>query len=173
MSVSDPLGAFDLDALEVEVGKVRLERDIVLDGDASACQMNEAWFLATLRALGNRIPLPNSGVHYAIWGLEPSPVVRFLTRVGTLDWLSRQSRPPALRPLVGYENRLLARAHLHAALREGEQDLASLEGLFGRALVEQAIGADFVPTRHALRSVPSLKGVARVPLAPAMAGEIP
>ncbi|MBI5532511.1 MAG: DUF1998 domain-containing protein [Deltaproteobacteria bacterium] len=172
MSVSDPLGNFDLDALEVQIGKVRLERDIVLDGDASAGQLSEAWFLATLRALSNRLPLPSGGVHYALWGLDPSPVVRFLTRPGTLDWLARQSRPPALRPIVGFQNRLLARAHLHAALREGEQDLASLVGLFGRTLVDQAIGADFVPTRHALRSVPSQSGVVRVPLAPAMAGDV-
>jgi hypothetical protein len=97
--------------------------------------------------------------------------VRYLLRDGTLASLAQQGRVPAPRPLVGYGNRLLARAHLHAALREGEQDLESLAGIFGRPLVDQVIGEGYVAEHHVVRSIPSRDGLRRVALAPTLTGE--
>ena len=171
ISVGDPKGSFDAATIEVDAGKVALVRDVALDGDASASELDEGWFLASLRALANRVPLSEGRTHHALWKADDDPVVRFLMRPGTLDWLTYESRMPAPRPLVGYQNRLLARAHLNTALREGEQDIESLSGLFGRSLVDQVVGAEYVPTRWAFRNVPGRSGVTRVPLVPALAGE--
>lgn len=171
-SVGDPKGSFDLATVEVEAARVKLVRDVALDGDASACELDEPWFLASLRALPNRVPLPDGRAHHALWKVDDDPVIRFLLRPGTLDWLTYEMRMPAPRPLVGYQNRLLARAHLNAALREGEQDIEALAGLFGRSLVDQVVGNDFRATRWAFRTVPGRSGVSRVPLAPALAGEV-
>ncbi len=171
-SVGDPKGSFDLATVEVEAGRVKLVRDVALDGDASASELDEPWYLASLRSLANRVPLPDGRTHHALWKADDDPVIRFLMRPGTLDWLTYEMRMPAPRPLVGYQNRLLARAHLNAALREGEQDIESLAGLFGRSLVDQVVGEDFAPSRWAFRRVPGRAGVTRVPLAPALAGDV-
>lgn len=172
VAAGDPLGHFDQRALEVEVGKVRMTRDLALSGDASVSFLDDSWMLAAFRSLPNRIPTANQLPHHALWGIEPNPVVRFLFRSGFLANLAQQGRVPAPRPLVGYGNRLLARAHLQAALREGEQDIESLSGMFGRALVEQIVGQDFHPERYAVRSVASQQGLKRVPLAPFLTGDV-
>jgi hypothetical protein len=172
IAAGDPLGHFDQRALEVEVGKVNLVRDIALGGDASASFLDDSWMLAAFRSLPNRIPTSNQLPHHALWGIEPNPVVRFLLKTGSLSGMAQQGRVPAPRPLVGYGNRLLARAHLQAALREGEQDLESLAGIFGRSLVEQVVGEGYKPERHAVRSVASQQGLKRVALAPVLAGDV-
>jgi hypothetical protein len=172
IAAGDPLGHFDQRAIEVEIGKVSLTRDIALGGDASASSLDDSWMLAAFRSLPNRIPTGHERPHHALWGITPNPVVRFLLRGGSLSSMAQQGRVPAPRPLVGYGNRLLARAHLQAALREGEQDVESLAGIFGRSLVEQTIGEGFRPERHALRSVASQQGLRRVGLAPVLAGDV-
>ncbi|MCS6901382.1 MAG: hypothetical protein RMJ98_17720 [Myxococcales bacterium] len=172
MTAGDPLGHFDQRTLEVEVGKVTLVRDIALGGDASASFLDDSWMLAAFRSLPNRVPTHHLLPHHALWGIEPNPVVRFLLKTGSLSGMAQQGRVPAPRPLVGYGNRLLARAHLQAALREGEQDLESLAGIFGRSLVDQVIGEGYKPERHALRSVASQQGLKRVALAPVLAGDV-
>lgn len=172
IAAGDPLGHFDQRALEVEVGKVSLVRDIALGGDASASFLDDSWMLAAFRSLPNRIPTATNLPHHALWGIESNPVVRYLFKTGSLATMAQQGRVPAPRPLVGYGNRLLARAHLQAALREGEQDLESLAGIFGRSLVEQVVGEGYRPERHAVRSVASQQGLKRVALAPILAGDV-
>lgn len=171
ISVGDPMGSFDLRGLEAEVGKVSLVRDVALGGDASASKFDDTWLLASFRAMPNRIPTADGLPHHALWGIETNPVVRFLLRSGSLAALAQQGRVPAPRPMVGYGNRLLARAHLNAALREGEQDIESLSGIFGRSLVEQIIGEGYQPERHVVRAIPSHDGLRRVGLAPAFTSE--
>ncbi|RYE93116.1 MAG: hypothetical protein EOO75_05115 [Myxococcales bacterium] len=168
VAVGDPLGSRDLRSVEIEVGRVALVRDVSFGGDASASHLDDSWMLAGFRAMPHRLPTADGQPHHALWGLAPSPVARYLLRAGTLASLAQHGRVPAPRPLVGYGNRLLARAHLLAALREGAQDVESLAGLFGRSLVEQTLGDDFKPGRHALRSVPSQPGLRRVALAPTL-----
>jgi ATP-dependent helicase YprA (DUF1998 family) len=80
---------------------------------------------------------------------------------------------PSPRPLVGYDNDLIARAHLRAALREGDgvQDLESLRNLFGPSLVDQVVGRDIKVSRWVVRRLPSGPDLVRTPLAPATAVE--
>jgi hypothetical protein len=163
-SITDPLGTLDLQAVELDAAKVRLARDVTFDGDASLAELDDAWFLASFRALANRVPLPNGAVHHSLWSFKRGPVIRFLLL--KLMHLAGQGRVPSPRPLAGLGNRLIARAHLHAALREAEQDLESLRGMFGKVLVNEIAPADYVPERHVVRAVPNRDGLSRVPLAP-------
>ena len=167
VSVGDPGGAFGQRGVEIWGGQVRLVRDVALDGRASASALNEAWLVASYRALTNRIPLLNSTDHDALWGLEDNPVTRFLTRDQNLLGLHRtqQLKPP--QPLFGMDNRLVARTHLQACLREGLQSLPALRGVFGRSLVDEVLGADYQPTLHAVRRHEGR--LVRVPLAPMQA----
>ncbi|MFT4976935.1 MAG: hypothetical protein ACI8S6_002840 [Myxococcota bacterium] len=167
VSVGDPGGLFGQRGVEIWGGQVRLIRDVALAGAASASALNEAWLVASFRALSNRLPVSDSERHDALWGLSDNPVTRFLTRDQNLLGLDRsgQLKPP--QPLFGAANRLVARTHLQASLREGQQSLPALEGVFGRSLVDEVLGHNFVPDRHAVRRHQGR--LQRVPLAPMQA----
>ena len=167
VSVGDPGGLFGQRGVEIWGGQVRLIRDVALAGTASTSALNEAWLVASFRALPNRLPVTDSDQHDALWGLSDNPVTRFLTRDQNLLGLHRseQLKPP--KPLFGSANRLVARTHLRAALREGQQSLPSLEGVFGRSLIDEVLGQDFTADRHAVRRHQGR--LQRVPLAPMQA----
>ncbi|MEL6343214.1 MAG: hypothetical protein AAFV53_08755 [Myxococcota bacterium] len=164
VSVGDPTGLFGQRGVEIWGGQVRLIRDVALAGQASASALNEAWLVASFRALNNRIPRSDSDKHDALWGLADNPVTRFLTRDQNLLGLHKNQllKPP--QPLFGSANRLVAKTHLQASLREGHQSLPALEGVFGRSLVDEVLGRDFTPARHAVRRHQGR--LTRVPLAP-------
>ena len=165
VSVGDPLGAFGRGGIDIWGGDIRLLRDVALDGHASVSALDEAWLVACFRALGNRIPLEDGSIHHALWGLADNPVTRFLTRDQNLLGLHRDSQLHTPRPLLGTGNRLVARTHLRAALRECQQDLHSLEDVFGRSLVDEVRSENVVMVGHAVRRRPSRKRPSRVPLA--------
>lgn len=167
VSIGDPGGLFGQRGVEIWGGQVRLIRDVALAGAASASALNEAWLVASFRALTNRLPVKDSDNHDALWGLSDNPVTRFLTRDQNLLGLHKngQLKPP--QPLFGDANRLVARTHLQASLREGQQSLPALEGVFGRSLVDEVLGRDFTPDRFAVRRHQGR--LQRVPLAPMQA----
>ncbi len=164
VSVGDPVGLFGQRGIEIWGGEVQLIRDVALAGQASASNLNEAWLVASFRALANRIPQADGSSHDALWGLADNPVTRFLTRDQNMLKLhkSGQLKPP--RPLFGSANRMVARTHLSASLRECRQSLPALEGAFGRSLVDEVLGRDYQPTHHAVRRQGG--ELKRVPLAP-------
>jgi hypothetical protein len=73
---------------------------------------------------------------------------------------------------VGQDNVHLAHAHLVAAMREGRQDVESLQGYFGRSLVEQVLKDTSGPSGHVLRRTPSRDKLARVQTVPAQSGSL-
>jgi hypothetical protein len=75
---------------------------------------------------------------------------------------SRELAPPEA--VVGLSNRLIARAHLAAAMHESDQDFARLVHAFGLPLVEEALGQGFTPDRF--RVTTSEEGVVRAGLVP-------
>ena len=164
VSVGDPVGLFGQRGIEIWGGEVQLIRDVALAGQASASNLNEAWLVASFRALQNRIPLTDGSSHDALWGLADNPVTRFLTRDQNMLKLHRsgQLKPP--RPLFGSANRMVAKTHLQASLRECRQSMPALEGAFGRSLVDEVLGRDYQPTHHAVRRQGG--GLKRVALAP-------
>ncbi len=166
VTVGDPLGAFGRGGIDIWGADLHLVRDVALDGLASVSELDEAWLVAGFRALGNRVPLEDGAGHNALWGLADNPVVRFLTRDNNLRGLHREGQLHPPRPLLGTGNLLVARTHLEAALRECQQDVHSLEDVFGRALVEQVLGQDPEVVGHAVRRRPSQREPSRVPLAP-------
>jgi hypothetical protein len=171
VSVGDPGGAFDLKATDFWGGEVHFARDVILEGGASVGTLDEAWLVAAFRALSHRVPLVQGQGHEALWALADTPVTRFLTRNGHLEGMARRGLLLPPRPLVGYHNAALARAHLEAALHEGVQDVESLAALFGRSRVEQVLGPDFRPQRHVVRLAPGREPV-RSPVVPASATEV-
>jgi len=165
VTVGDPLGAFGRGGIDIWGADLRLVRDVALDGLASVSELDEAWLVASVRALGNRVPLDDGGTHHALWGLADNPVTRFLTRDQNLLGLHQSGELHPPRPLLGTGNQLVARTHLEAALRECHQDLLSLEDVFGRPLLDQVLGADPGDGGHAVRRRPSVRQPTRVPLA--------
>ncbi len=166
VSVGDPLGAFGRTGIDIWGADLHLVRDVALDGLASVSELDEAWLVAAFRSLGNRVPLEDDATHHALWGLKDNPVVRFLTRNKNLKGLFQEGELHPPRPLLGTDNSLVAKTHLEAALRECQQDVHSLEDVFGRALVEQVLGHKPSIVGHAVRRRPSQKQPSRVPLAP-------
>jgi hypothetical protein len=166
VSIGDPLGAFDR-SVQTWGKSVRLVRDLTFAGRSSASALNEAWLVASYRAMGNLPPREDGQPHDALWGISPSPVTRLLLKNRNLQELMQAGRLPSPRPLVGHDNSLIAKAHLRAALREGHglQDLESLRALFSRSIVEQVLGNDMVPVRWVMRTLPSGPDLVRVPLA--------
>jgi len=164
VAVGDPMGAFDRRSVEVWGGQVRLVRDVTLDGQASVADLNDAWLVASFRALANRIPTSDGSTHHALWSLDDNPVTHFLRRDGNLRGLYESGRLVSPRPLVGYDNHALAKAHLLAALREGHQDEESLAGLFGRSLVELVLKTGYTRGGHVVRALPRGGRLTRVPL---------
>lgn len=167
VSIGDPSGLFGQRGVEIWQGDIRLIRDVALAGTASASALNEAWLVASFRALPNRLPISEADHHYALWGLADNPVTRFLTRDQNLMGLHKVGRLQPPTPLFGSANRLIARTHLQAALREGRQSLPALEGIFGRSLLDEVLGPDFVPDRYAVRRHEGM--LQQVPLAPMQA----
>jgi len=165
VSVGDPLGAFGRGGIDIWGGDIRLLRDVALDGHASVSALDEAWLVAFFRALRNRIPLDDDSTHHALWGLADNPVTRFLTRDQNLLGLHRDDQLHTPRPLLGTGNRLVARTHLRAALRECQQDFHSLEDTYGRSLVDEVKRENVVVAGHAVRRRPSHRHPSRVPLA--------
>lgn len=164
VSVGDPSGVFDRHAVEVWGGAVHLSREVTLEGIASGAVLGDAWLVAAWRSLPNRAPTPGGRSHEALWELDDNPVIRFLTRDDNIQGLHRAERLPPPRPMIGYANRSLARAHLRAAMHEGRQDVESLSGLFGRDVVEREIEAGFAFKGHAFRLLPQGGVHRRVPL---------
>lgn len=171
VSAGDPCGTFDRQAVEGTAATLRFTRDVALGGTASASALDEAWLVANYLALFNRVPLPEGRTHEALWSVPSNPVANFLTRpsrpgasIGLAALRAHgQLLPP--RPVFGATNWLLAKAHLSAALREGEQDLEGLWGIFGRSAVDAAQKAAPATERHALRLMPARDGFTRVALA--------
>ncbi|MFT6144623.1 MAG: hypothetical protein ACJAZO_004944 [Myxococcota bacterium] len=139
VSVGDPSGRFDRASIEVWGQDVDLVRSPALYGAASAGALSEAWLVAGFRSLPNRQPSERGETHHALWSVARAPTARFLTAPGAIANLIEHGRLTPPRPLVGYANRLITRAHLQAALREGRQDLPSLVAMFGPSLVEQVV----------------------------------
>lgn len=163
VSVGDPSGRFDRASVEVWGRDVDLVRSPALHGAASAGTLSEAWLVAGFRSLGNRQPSTRGERHHALWSVTRSPTARFLTAPGALANLIQHGRLTPPRPLVGYSNRLVTRAHLQAALREGRQDVPSLTAFFGASLVEQVV-QQTAATHYVLR--PDSGGqLRRVPVA--------
>jgi len=169
VSVSDPGGAFGKRGIDIWGADIQLLRDVSFAGQASASALDEAWLVASFRSIHNRLPLEKPVPHDALWGLADNPVTRFLTRNNNLHGLlhAKQLKPP--KTLFGASNRLVARTHLKAALRECQQDTPTLEGIFGRSLVDEVLGKDFVPVRHAVRRIQGQ--LQRVPMAPLLPNE--
>ncbi len=165
VTVGDPLGAFGRGGIDIWGADLRLVRDVALDGLASVSELDEAWLVASVRSLENRVPLPDGATHHALWGLADNPVTRFLTRDQNLLGLYQAGELHPPRPLLGTGNQLVARTHLEAALRECHQDLLSLEDIFGRPLLDQVLGTEAGGGGHAVRRRPSLRHPTRVPLA--------
>ena len=142
VSVGDPGGRFDRASVEVWGQDVDLVRSPALHGSASAGTLSEAWLVAGFRSLPNRQPTRTNKAHHALWSVSRTPTARFLTAPGAIENLIKTGRLTPPRPLVGYSNRLVNRAHLQAALREGRQDIPSLTAVFGPSLVEQVVDID-------------------------------
>lgn len=137
--VSDPTGSLDRRDVEVWDGDVELVRDVTLGGDASVAILDDRWLVATWRTLRHLTPRQDGAPHHALWGLIDDPVTRFLARDGNLDGLLDRGLLAPPEPLVGVANRAVGRAHLQAALRDGEHDVASLSAAFGASLVEELV----------------------------------
>jgi hypothetical protein len=165
-SVGDPTGTFDPASLNLDPVDCRLVRDLTLDREASATELDAAWFIAAYRALRNRVPLAaeRPPAHDCLWGYDDNPLINFLTSEGVLPSLEQADRVPAPRPLVGGHNKMLMASHVDAAWREGERDLTSLRGMFDPSVVDQQIRA--TPSEHVLRYSVRDKKLSRVPKAP-------
>ncbi|MEN9799124.1 MAG: hypothetical protein RL653_2820 [Pseudomonadota bacterium] len=137
--ISDPSGAFDAQAVKHWGTDTGFSRDISLAGEASVSALDEGWLVASLRAMGQRVPLPGGRVHHALWGMVPGPVQDFLSRPGTVQGLIRTDQVPAPAPLVGRSNHHVAASHLRAALTEASQDEEALQALFDRSTLENQV----------------------------------
>lgn len=166
-AIGDPLGRFDA-AVQPFNRRVRLVRDVTLAGRASASELNDAWLVAAIRCLQNVPPRADGAPHDALWSVAPGPVTKFLLKNRNLTQFHSRGRLPSPRPMVGHDNALIATAHLRAALREGDgrQDVESLTSVFGRPLVDHALGAGFASSRYVLRAMAQGQAPRRVPLAP-------
>lgn len=171
VAVGDPGGLFDA-SVDIWGGDVRLTRDLTLDGAASVSQLDDAWLVAAWRTMGNRVPMEDGSTHHALWAWNDSPVTRFLVEEDNLRRFHAHGRLPTPRALVGQSNHHLAMAHLKAAMREGRQDVESLNGYFGRALVEQVLRATPGPSGHVLRRTPARDKLSRVATVPALSGSL-
>ena len=150
VSIGDPGGNFGQRAIDLWGADLTLRRDVTFEGQASLAHLDEAWLVASYRALKNRVDAGDVRAHETLWGLVDNPVVRFLTNNDSLRTLhaARRLHPP--RVLAGRENPAIARLHLDAALRDGPQDIPSLEEAFGKALVDRALG-EFEPVQWRIR----------------------
>jgi len=168
-SVGDPDGVFGQREAEIWGKQIAFLRAPAFEGGASASVLDEAWLVAAYRQMANRSPLAENQPHDALWSVPVNPVTRFLLTNNNLDGLSKSGQLPPPRPLVGYSNRILAQAHLKTALRESEQDVESLAGIFGKPLVDLVLGEGFKAERYELRRIPGRDGLVRVGLAPTAA----
>ncbi len=151
VEVSDPTGTLASDDVAVWGGDVRLRRDVALGGAASLGLLDESWLVASFRAIGQRVATATA-THDALWGLVDNPVTRFLVEGDHLAGLFEHGRLLPPEPCVGDGNVFLATAHLEAALRDGEQDVAVLRDLFHPSLVDRVVGASPEIVGHRLRT---------------------
>jgi hypothetical protein len=138
--VTDPTGTFDADDVSIWAGDVRLDRDIDLGGSASIGILDDLWLLAAVRSLPHRVATQEPGRHHALWGLVDTPVTRFLLSKGNVHRLLERGRLQPPRPLFGHANRAIGRAHLRAALRDGDHASHALRVVFGNSLVDEIVG---------------------------------